>query len=224
ITKSINKDSIKELKNFYIPLDNNQFVQLKEVVDFKIERNFNEMQKINGQIYKKVMANVQNDIVNATEVLEKLEGTIEDIKKSGIQINFGGEKEKSDKLALDLIKAFLISIFLIFITLLIIFPSFKSTFVILSVIPFTILGPIIGHFIMGINLNSQSMIGMLGLAGVVINDGIIMLNFLHHTRTKKEFFENAKLRVRPILITSITTMLGLFTLIFFPTGESIMLQ
>ncbi|MFY9080719.1 efflux RND transporter permease subunit, partial [Aliarcobacter butzleri] len=49
-------------------------------------------------------------------------------------------------------------------------------------------------------------------------------NFLHHTRTKKEFFENAKLRVRPILITSITTMLGLFTLIFFPTGESIMLQ
>ncbi|RBQ29707.1 efflux RND transporter permease subunit [Aliarcobacter vitoriensis] len=224
ITKSINKDSIEELKNFYIPLDNDKFVQLKEVVDFKIERNFNEIQKVNGQIYKKVVANVQSDIVNATEVLDKLQDTIKEIENLGIRVNFGGEKEKSDQMALDLVKAFLVSMFLIFITLLIIFPSFKSTFVILSVIPFTILGPIIGHFIMGINLNSQSMIGMLGLAGVVINDGIIMLNFLHKTRTKKEFFANAKLRVRPILITSITTMLGLFTLIFFPTGESIMLQ
>jgi len=118
----------------------------------------------------------------------------------------------------------LVALFLIFITLLIIFPSFKSAFTILSVIPFTIIGPIIGHFIMGINLNSQSMIGMLGLAGVVINDGIIMLDFLHETRSKKEFFERAKQRVRPILITSLTTMLGLFTLIFFPTGESVMLQ
>lgn len=223
-TKSIYKDSLNELKNFYIPLDNNQFVQLKEVVDFKIERNFEEIEKINGQIYKKVLANVDNNIVNSTEVLNLLEENINTIKNDGVNINFGGEKEKSEQMAFDLIKAFLVAMFLIFITLLTIFPSFKSSFIILSVIPFSILGPIIGHFVIGINLNSQSMIGMLGLAGVVINDGIIMLDFLHHTRTRKEFFEKARLRVRPILITSITTMLGLFTLIFFPTGESVMLQ
>lgn len=223
-TKSLHKDSLNELNNFYIPLDDNQFVQLKEVVDFKIERNFNEIQKINGQIYKKVLANIENETINANEVLKELEEIINEIKTNGINVNFGGEKEKSEQLAFDLMKAFLVSLLLIFITLLIIFPSFKTTFVILSVIPFTILGPIIGHFIMGINLNSQSMIGMLGLAGVVINDGIIMLDFLHHTKTRKEFFEKARLRVRPILITSITTILGLFTLIFFPTGESIMLQ
>lgn len=223
-TKSLYKDSLNELQNFYIPLEDGLFVQLKEVVDFKIEKNFNEIEKINRQIYKKVLANVQNDIINSNEVLKKLEQIINEIKEKGVNVNFGGEKEKSEQLAFDLIKAFLISLFLIFITLLIIFPSFKSAFVILSVIPFTILGPILGHFIMGINLNSQSMIGMLGLAGVVINDGIIMLNFLHKTRTKKEFFERSRQRVRPILITSITTMLGLFTLIFFPIGESIMLQ
>ena len=223
-TKSLHKDSLSELNNFYIPLDDNQFVQLKDVVDFKIERNFNEIEKINGQIYKKVLANVENETINANEVLKELEEIINEIKTDGVNVNFAGEKEKSEQLAFDLMKAFLVSLLLIFITLLIIFPSFKTTFVILSVIPFTILGPIIGHFIMGINLNSQSMIGMLGLAGVVINDGIIMLDFLHHTRTKKEFFQKARQRVRPILITSITTILGLFTLIFFPTGESIMLQ
>ena len=68
------------------------------------------------------------------------------------------------------------------------------------------------------------MIGMLGLAGVVINDGIIMLDFLNGTKKEEEFFKRAKQRVRPILITSITTVLGLTTIIFFPSGESIMLQ
>ena len=124
----------------------------------------------------------------------------------------------------DMLKALIIALFLIFITLLINFPSFKSAFIILSVIPFTAVGAIVGHFIMGINLNSQSLIGMMGLAGVVINDGIIMLDFLHGTSNKAEFFQRAKQRVRPILITSITTILGLSTLIFFPTGQSVMLQ
>ena len=224
ITQSTYKNSLQELENFYIPLDDDKYVMLKEIVDFKIERNFERIEKEDGKVYKKVFANVDNNLINANEVLKKIEGTIVDIQSNGVEVDYGGEKEKSQQLATDLIKAFLVSLFLIFITLLINFPSFKSAFIILSVIPFTILGPIIGHFIVGINLNSQSMIGMLGLAGVVINDGIIMLDFLHDTKNKSEFFTRAKQRVRPILITSITTMLGLFTLMFFPTGESVMLQ
>ncbi len=69
-----------------------------------------------------------------------------------------------------------------------------------------------------------SVIGMLGLAGVVINDGIIMLDFLHGTHDAGTFYERAKLRLRPILITSITTFLGLFTLIFYATGQAVILQ
>ncbi|QDF28016.1 efflux RND transporter permease subunit [Halarcobacter anaerophilus] len=224
MTKSFYKDSFKELKNFYIPFGDGKVVLLDEVVDFSIERNFERIDKEDGRIYKKIFANVDNSIINAGEVLQKLQKDFEKAKDEGVDISFGGEKQKSEKMALDLIKAFLIAMFLIFITLLINFPSLKSSFIILSVIPFTILGPIVGHMIIGINLNSQSLIGMLGLAGVVINDGIVMLDFLQHTKTKEEFFEKAKQRVRPILITSITTMLGLFTLIFFPSGESVMLQ
>ena len=67
-------------------------------------------------------------------------------------------------------------------------------------------------------------IGILGLAGVVINDGIIMLDFLHGTRNSEEFFTRAKHRLRPILITSITTFLGLFTLIFYASGQAVILQ
>jgi multidrug efflux pump subunit AcrB len=223
ITQSIYKNSLDELKYFLIAVNNTK-VELSQLVDFKIERNFEKIEKENGQIQKTVFANVDTKATSANEVLEQLDTTIKDIEKSGVSISLGGESEKSSQMANDMLKAFMVGLFLIFLTLLINFPSFKSAFIILSVIPFTAFGAIFGHFIMGINLNSQSFIGMLGLAGVVINDGIIMLDFLQDTKNKKDFFIKAKQRVRPILITSITTILGLATLIFFPTGESIMLQ
>ena len=223
MTQSVYKDSMDELKHFLIAIDNKK-VELAQLVDFKIERNFEKIEKEDGLIQKTVYANVDTKITSANEVIKKLDSTIKEIEKTGVNIGFGGEREKSAQMASDMIKAFMVGLFLIFLTLLINFPSFKSAFIILSVIPFTAFGAILGHTIMGINLNSQSFIGMLGLAGVVINDGIIMLDFLHDTKNRQEFFVKAKQRVRPILITSITTILGLATLIFFPTGESVMLQ
>jgi len=223
ITQSIYKDDFDELKHFLIQIDNTK-VELQELVDFKIERNFKKIEKENGEIQKNIYANVDEEITSANEVLDQIESTLEEVRKNKITVAFGGEREKSLQMLSELSQAFLVSLFLIFITLLINFPSFKSAFIILSVIPFTAFGAILGHTIMGVNLNSQSLIGMLGLAGVVINDGIIMLDFLHNTKKRKEFFIKAKQRVRPILITSITTILGLTTLIFFPTGDSVMLQ
>ena len=223
MTQSVYKDSLDELKHFLIAIDDTK-VELSQLVDFKIEQNFEKIEKENGFIQKTVFANVDTKITSANEVILNLDSTIKEIEKTGVTVGFGGEREKSSQMASDMIKAFMVGLFLIFLTLLINFPSFKSAFIIISVIPFTAFGALLGHFVMGINLNSQSFIGMLGLAGVVINDGIIMLDFVQNTKNKKEFFIKAKQRVRPILITSITTILGLATLIFFPTGESIMLQ
>lgn len=224
ITQSKYKNSLQGLKDFNLPLDNDQFVQLKDVVNFKITRSFEKIRKENGNIFKNVYANVENKIINSDEVLAKLAPEIARIRAQGTLVEFGGEKKQNTQLKFDMMKAAAVAMFLIFITLLINFPSFKSALMILSVIPLSILGPIVGHFVVGINLNSQSMIGMLGLAGVVVNDGIVMLDFLKDAKTKKDFFTRAKQRIRPIIITSLTTMLGLFTLIFFPTGESLMLQ
>lgn len=123
-----------------------------------------------------------------------------------------------------MIQASAIALFLILITLLFIFPKISSVLMVMSVIPFSMLGALLGHLFLGVNLSMTSMIGMLGLAGVVINDGIIMLDFLHGTRDTEAFYTRAKLRLRPILITSITTFLGLFTLIFYATGQAVLLQ
>ena len=223
ITQSVNKDNLEALKHFLITIDSKK-IELQDLVSFTIEQNFEKIEKENGVIQKNVYANVKKQEITANEALKKIEPTLQSLRDKGIQVSFGGEREKSEQMQSDMLKALIVVLFLIFITLLVNFPSVKSAFIIISVIPFTAVGAIVGHFIMGINLNSQSLIGMMGLAGVVINDGIIMLDFLHGTTNKAEFFQRAKQRVRPILITSITTILGLATLIFFPTGQSLMLQ
>jgi len=68
------------------------------------------------------------------------------------------------------------------------------------------------------------LLGLVGLAGVVVNDGLIMVDFIKGCKTPSCILERAKLRVRPILLTSITTILGLATLMFFASGQSLILQ
>ena len=223
-TQSVLKDNIDELLNFSVPVGDGTFVKFKEIVELEKFKDFEKIERKNLNILKTVSANVDNSKITATEVISKLQNITNEIIKDGVDVNFAGEKEQNEQLFSDISKAGVVAIFLIFMTLLVNFPTYKTAFMILSVIPFTMLGAVVGHKIMGVNLAMPSIIGLLGLAGVVINDGIIMLDFLHGTQNLKEFYKRAKQRVRPILITSITTLLGLSTLIFYPSGQGVMLQ
>ncbi|MEJ2373245.1 MAG: efflux RND transporter permease subunit, partial [Sulfurimonas sp.] len=120
--------------------------------------------------------------------------------------------------------SFLIAIFLIFITLVWLFDSIKKSLIVISTIPLVLLGVYVGHFIMGINLTMPGMIGVVGLAGVVVNDGLIMVDFIKKAKDTEELMRRAKTRLRPILLTSLTTVLGLLTLIFFASGQAKILQ
>jgi len=77
---------------------------------------------------------------------------------------------------------------------------------------------------MGINLTMPGVMGIIGLAGVVVNDGLIMLSFVRRARSIKEILKEANYRVRPIILTSVTTVLGLSSLIFFASGQALILQ
>jgi len=68
------------------------------------------------------------------------------------------------------------------------------------------------------------MMGVIGLAGVVVNDGLIMLDFIKGSKNYDELVERAGMRLRPILLTSVTTVLGLSSLIFFASGQALILQ
>lgn len=223
-TEDIDKDRVSTLLDFDIPLSDGRYVKLTDIAEIIKIRDYEKINKLNGDIVKTVFANVDKRKITPEEILTQLESDLKDMRSSGIDVNLLGEKEKSKQLKNDMKKAVVLAVFLILLTLLFIFPKIKYALMVMSVIPLSVLGALLGHKLLGINLTMPSIIGILGLAGVVINDGIIMLDFLHGTHKSEEFFKRAKLRLRPIVITSITTFLGLFTLIFYATGQAVILQ
>jgi len=218
------KDNLEALKNFQITLNNGSVVALKEVVDFKVVKSFEKLTKNNGEKIFYFFANVDADVITGGEALEALQKDLDAIKKEGIQVVLKGEKEKKDDLKRDMLFATALAMTLIMLSLIYMFNSFRETAMVLSVIPYSMLGVLIGHAIMGLNLSMLSFIGMLGLAGVVINDGIIMIAILKSAKDLQDVYRFATSRLRPIILTSVTTLLGFSTLIFIPTGQAAIFQ
>jgi len=222
--ESNQKDNFEALKNFQITLSDGSVVALKEVVNFDIVKSFEKLTKDNAEKNFYLFANVDADIVTGGEVLEALQDDLKTIQKDGIKVVLKGEKEKKDELKRDMMFATALAMILIMLSLIYLFNSFRETFMMLSVIPYSILGVLIGHAIMGLNLAMPSFIGMLGLAGVVINDGIIMIVTLKKAKDLQDIYRLAASRLRPIILTSVTTLVGLATIIFFPTGQAVIFQ
>ena len=224
-TKSLQKDNIESLKNYeLVTADGSSMVLLSDICDFSYKRGFETLYKHNGMDVKIVFANVNHKTITPTEALIKLEPLFESLKEEGVIVKLEGEQEQNEQMMKELSYAFMIALFLIFITLLVMFDSYAQTLMLLSIIPFSVIGAIVGHLILDMNFTLSSVIGILGLAGVVINDGVIMLDFIRHAKSIEELTSRAKLRLRPIMITSITTFLGLSTLIFFASGQAKILQ
>lgn len=223
-TEDSAKDNLSTFLDFNIALSDGRYVNLSDIAEITQIRDYEKINKLNGNIIKTVFANIDKRKTTSQDVLDKLEPTLDEIRNSGVNVMLLGEKEKNQQLKDDMKQAIFLAIFLIFLTLLLIFSKIKYALMVMSVIPLSVLGALLGHKLLGINLTMPSIIGILGLAGVVINDGIIMLDFLHGTHKLEEFLKRAKLRLRPIVITSLTTFLGLFSLIFYASGQAVILQ
>jgi HAE1 family hydrophobic/amphiphilic exporter-1 len=221
---SLDKDSLDALKQTPITLQDGRYVALREIVEIERVRGFEQLIKDSGEVNFYLYANVDPKIVTSTEVLERLDGDIQAIQAQGIRTIFQGEAEKKKELGNDMRIATLLALVLIMLSMLYLFNSFRETLIVMSVIPFSLLGVVLGHKIMGIHLSMPSMIGALGLAGVVINDGIIMMTYLKKAKVQEDILERATKRFRPIILTTITTLIGMSSLIFFPTGQAVIFQ
>jgi multidrug efflux pump subunit AcrB len=222
VFQSKNKDIAKSLEFFEIEVPNGtQKVLLKEVVTFVKRPSYSQIFKQNNTRIQTVTASLSH--ITSAEVYEKLEPTLNELR-SMVQIDIKGEQEENVKVQKEMSQAFLIALILIFIALIWMFDSIAKSLIILSTIPLSVLGVYIGHFIMGMNITMPTLIGIVGLAGVVVNDGIIMMDFIKKSKNLEEVKTYALLRLRPILLTSVTTVLGLFTLMFFASGQALLLQ
>jgi len=223
VFQSKQKDKKISLDNFELNIPNtDSMVLLKDIVIFETINSLSQIFKSDGKRIQSITASL-NGKLTSQEIYLQINSTLNELKQN-VNLEIKGEQQENEKVIQEMIEAFIIALILIFISLVWMFDSVAKSFIILSTIPLSILGVFIGHFIMGINLTMPGLIGVIGLAGVIVNDGIIMMDFIQKAKNLEEMKEYALLRLRPILLTSLTTILGLSTLIFFASGQSLVLQ
>jgi len=224
IESSINED-IDSINNIEVQIPNtNQHVLLNDICEFIMIQGFVALKKENGIRVRTVIASLDKTILTSAEVMKKMEPVFEKLEAQGYKVDIKGEEKENNKNKSEMLQSGLIAIFLIFITLVWLFDSIKKSLIVLSTVPLVLLGVFFGHMVMGINMTMPGLIGIVGLSGVVVNDGLIVVNFLKKVTNTEELMKQAQTRLRPILLTSLTTVLGLSTLIFFASGQALILQ
>ena len=138
---------------------------------------------------------------------------------------FGGEQQQQLESLDALYRGFAIALIMIFVLLAIPLRSYTKPFIIMAVIPFGFIGVILGHWVLGVALSAVSFMGIFGLSGVVVNDSLVMIDFIDQKRregapARTAIIEGAKGRFRPIMLTSLTTFLGFIPLILEPAIQA----
>ncbi len=218
------KDDLNYFKIQKITLKDGTIVTLQDVCSFDIVKSFEKITKENGLTNFYIFSNVNTKIITASEVLDILEPLLQKIKDDKVKVILKGEAQKNKELKDDMVLATALAMVLILLAMLYLFNSFRDTFIVMSVIPYSLFGVFAGHMLMGVNIGMTTIIGALGLAGVVINDGIIMMTYLKKSKNIQEVFKNSAKRFRPIVLTSVTTLIGVTSLMFFPTGQAVIFQ
>jgi len=205
---------------------NNKFYLLKDVVDLNFEERYDKLYKYNNNNIFTISAFlVKDSTVTGNKFFSNNLTKFNEVeKKYGVKIFKRGSAEKTKDMVSDIKLSLIISFIGMLLILLLTFNSFSISFLLLSTIPFSIVGIALGHTLLGLNLSVGSVIGILGAFGVVLNDSIVMMEFIRKSTNKEELLNNAVSRMRPIILTTVTTFVGLSTLMFFATGQSKILE
>ena len=214
--------SLNNLEQMNVRVGNNIEVPLGQVAHGELSSGYSTITRTDRKRSINITADVDLTEANANEILarfekEHIKALLEDYPS--VSYSFEGEqREQRDTLG-SLFKNFSLALFVVYILLAVPFKSYLQPLIIMSAIPFGFTGAVIGHLIMGMNLAVLSIIGIVALSGVVVNDSLVMVDFINRYRREdgKSILDAALAagprRFRPILLTSVTTFVGLFPLL-----------
>ncbi|MFA7682209.1 MAG: efflux RND transporter permease subunit [Candidatus Peribacteraceae bacterium] len=211
--------SVADLQNLLIPTPRGN-VPLGEMVEISLQPAVASIRHLDGEKIVRVTANVRQGFVAAQVV----KGLQEHLASSvgipeGVEVRYGGENEDINESFMSLAWAEVVAILLIFAILVYEFNSFKQVFIILCTIPLALIGVFFGLVLLGKNLSFPGMIGLAALSGIVVNDAIVLVDRINRNRHDgmaiiDAIVDAGKDRLQPILITTLTTSLGMIPLIF----------
>ncbi len=215
------------LAGLRVVLPSGRMVLLGDVADISVSRGVNLIKRRDLRRLATVTAEVDSSVTTGIEVSTRIKAQFPELfgDKTGYHMIFLGEKKRASESIRDMLRALVIAIAIIFFILAALFKSLLDPLVVMFAIPFGLIGVIFGHMLLGYHLQFLSLIGFLALAGIVVNDSLILVDFAKHLRAAgwsrvEAMVEAGRVRTRPILLTSITTFLGISPLIFFSTGQT----
>ena len=209
------------LRELYLMSPAGNRVPLTEVVSIRSKPGFSIIQRRNGVRSVSVTADLDTKVIDNADLVAKLdEKILPDLaEKYNLRYAFKGRAEERSKSFADLQLGIMLSLVTIYIILAWVFGSYARPFAVMCIIPFGFVGAILGHMIMGYHLTIISMIGLLGLSGILVNDSIILVSQIDNRLKAGDDLATAAVgasrdRLRAVLLTSLTTIGGLTPLLF----------
>lgn len=211
----------RTLENFPIVTPTGAITQLSNVVTLSHRKGFDIIRHTEGKLGIRVTASVNPLLNNANAIVADLnQSFLRDVSSEfGVKVGLKGRAEEQAETAQDMMLGAFIGFTLMYIILAWVFGSYSWPLAVLLTIPLGITGAILGHWLLDINLTMLSMFGFFGLSGIVVNDAIILITFYRELREKgmpikEAIVEATCLRLRAVMLTSLTTVAGLTPLLF----------
>ena len=209
-----------DIESMYIATPAGPLVPFVEVAGLIEGTGYASIRRNNQRRTVTVKADVDDEVTNSSRIIGELEKEFPDVlgRHPGMRIEFGGQQLETSRAFASLRGGFTVALLLIFVILAGFFRSYVQPLIIMMAIPFALIGAVAGHWLMGYPLTILSIIGLVALTGIVVNDSLILISFInkriaHGAEPSEAVIDAAMGRLRPILLTSATTVLGLAPLL-----------
>ncbi|MEE9574111.1 MAG: efflux RND transporter permease subunit, partial [Candidatus Neomarinimicrobiota bacterium] len=207
-----NRQSMEDVLNLRVINQMGQTVALRDIVKFEIKPGPTEIKRFDQKRTIMVTANIDKNIITIDKVDIKLKGVFLNIEKQfpGVTVATGGQFEEFSNTFKNIGSLFILSLIIIFLILGTQFNSYTQPIIILTTVPFAMIGAMLGLLISGNPFSIVSMFGFVALAGIVVNDAIVMISFVNNRRRGENMSANhywksivdaGQLRLRPIILT-----------------------
>jgi len=196
-------------------------IPLNQVADIKMERGYSTIQRVDRKRIITVISDINEDIANARNIVEDLKKNYLDrfiTRFPGVIYDLEGQAKRTEESLNSLKVGFSLAAMIIFLLLASQFRSYIQPVIIMTAIPFGLIGAIIGHYFMNLDITMISIFGIVALSGIVVNDSLILIDFINSKVRDGAMIFDAVIdagqsRFRPVLLTSVTTVAGLFPLL-----------
>ncbi len=218
---SAQRDYLNRLEQLMLTTATGQNVLLSNVLHISTRRGFDLIRRADNRPAVTVQGDVDSSVNNSNQILAKLEaGPLARLAtRYGVDFSLQGRAADQKQTLGDLRLGMLYALAMMYLVLAWVFSSYAWPLVVMSIIPFGLVGALWGHYLMNLDLTILSLFGFFGLSGIVVNDSIILVVFYRERRrlgqaAREALIEATRMRLRPVLLTSLTTIGGLTPLLF----------